>query len=121
MRILEITNLTLEWQEINERVIKLEDIEFLSLQSVVDKTYAILRGMEKSRLVPKEIGELLLEISDFGWWVSELEETPIHRCFEATLDMIFALKQCFYGREYSEEDILSYTGKINIKGENYED
>ncbi len=76
-------NLLIEqWDLITDDVIRFKEIDIENLKELLTDTYEILKGHSKEDLVPKEICALLLAVKDFFWWVSDLEETPIHHLYQ---------------------------------------
>ena len=93
---MEIKELIQEWHTITDEVIEFKNIDFSNLQKLFKETYNVLEEYSNEKLVPKEISKLLLEINDFGWWVSSLDETPLHEFYQELVSLISALNKYFF-------------------------
>ena len=90
-----IDELIREWKSLTDAVIEFKNIETARLRWVFAETEQSLAALSNDNLVPKQAIELLLEINDFGWWVSSLNDTPLHEHYQELLDWIADLKQHF--------------------------
>lgn len=90
-----IEKLTDEWNTITFSVIDFEEIDLARLQSLFKETYIVLDKFSKDELVPKQISNLLLEMHDFSWWVSDLEDTPLHEFYQGIVSLVNALNRYF--------------------------
>lgn len=90
-----IDELIREWKLLTDEVIELKNIETARLRWIFAETNQSLAELSNDNLVPKQVIELLLEINDFGWWVSSLNDTPLHEHYQELLDWISDLKQHF--------------------------
>jgi hypothetical protein len=105
MEIATIQNLAAEWHAAAQKVIEFENPGFLELRQLLAKTYEVLCEYKDSPLVPKEISALLLEMQDFGWWVGDLEDTPLHPRFREISSAIFDLFTYFLSGGIDPESI----------------
>ncbi len=110
---MEIKELIQGWHTITDEVIEFKNIDFSNLQKLFKETYKILEEYSNENLVPKEISKLLLEITDFGWWVSGLEETPLHEFYQELLSLISALNKYFFTHHGDVKDIIETIEKIS--------
>ena len=76
------------------------------------ESYDVIEEFSKEKLVPKEISDLLIEMNDFGWWVSDLDETPLHEFYQEIINLVTALKKYFLTRDCDVEAIKDTIEKI---------
>lgn len=95
MDVQEIRSLTQEWNKAVWQVIELQHPEVDEVRRLFGLTFRVLDDYRAETLVPKELSALLLEMQDFGWWVSDLEETPLHRWYQEILSVVIDLKTYF--------------------------
>ncbi len=105
MKIRKIEDLIYDWQSFTNDVIRFENIDFKKLQKLFRETYTVLEEFGKKNLVPKQISKLLLEMNDFGWWVSDLDDTPLHEFYQEFLFLITGLNKYFLTRDYDVETL----------------
>ena len=51
-------------------------------------------------------------MNDFGWWVSDLDETPLHEFYQEIINLVTALKKYFLTRDCDVEAIKDTIEKI---------
>jgi hypothetical protein len=90
-----IDELVSQWCEMTEVVLHLENVDLGKLRKLFRETYVVVEEYSKEYLVPKNITELLLELNDFGWWVCDLEETPLHKFYQPIFSLTNALSGYF--------------------------
>lgn len=112
MEIKRIEELTCDWHAITEKVIELNELDLSVLQELFRETYSVLDRFSHEKLVPKKISKLLLEMNDFGWWVMDLDETPLHGFYQEILSLTTALSKYFLTRDCDIEDIEKAIDKI---------
>lgn len=95
MEIQRIEKLINEWDKATDKVIEFENPGYEKVRALFKETFELLNKYGKDKLVPKEISSLLLEMNKFGWWVSDLEETPLHDLYQEIVSLIFDLNKCF--------------------------
>lgn len=105
MEIRKIEDLIYDWQAFTNDVIRFENIDFKKLQKLFRETYNVLEEFSKEKLVPKQISKLLIEMNDFGWWVSDLDDTPLHEFYQELLSLITGLNKYFLTRDYDVETL----------------
>jgi len=112
MEIKKIYDLSYEWHIITGKVIGFEKIDFKKLHKLFKESYDVIEEFSKEKLVPKEISDLLLEMNDFAWWVSDLDETPLHEFYQEIINLVTALKKYFLTRDCNVEAIKSNIEKL---------
>ena len=112
MEIKKIEELSCDWYTITGEVIGFEKIDFSRLHKLFKESYDVIEELSKEKLVPKEISDLLVEMNDFGWWVSDLDETPLHEFYQEIMNLVTALKQYFLTRDCDVEAIKNNIEKI---------
>ena len=112
MEIKKIEQLIYEWHTVTGEVIRFEKIDFSRLHKLFKESYDVIEEFSKEKLVPKEISDLLIEMNDFGWWVSDLDETPLHKFYQEIINLVTALKKYFLTRDCDVEAIKSNIEKL---------
>lgn len=113
MEISKIEALINDWHNFTfDVVIPFENCDFGKLQNLFRETYDVIEEFSKEELEPKQMSGLLLEMNDFGWWVADLDETPLHEFYQEILSLIAALNKYFLSRDYDVETIISTIDKI---------
>ncbi|MBQ8731335.1 MAG: hypothetical protein IJY82_00705 [Oscillospiraceae bacterium] len=113
MDILKINELAERWDCATDQVIQFENPGFLKVRTLFRDTLAILEKYRTDKLVPKEISGMLLEMNSFGWWVSDLKETPLHDHYQEIVSLIFDLNQYFLTCNVNTEAIMATIEKID--------
>ena len=83
------------WFDVTDSVIRFEKPSEETVGSLFKESYEILSQHRDDELVPKEISGLLIEMNNFGWWVSDLNETPWHNRYQEIVSLVFDLKKYF--------------------------
>ena len=113
MEINEIQKVADEWHKVTWDVIEFKDPGVDEISKLFQKTCEIIENYRKENFVPKEICSILLKITDFGWWVSGLEETPLHEFYQELLSLISALNKYFFTHDGDVKDIIETIEKIS--------
>lgn len=100
-----IEKLIYEWDALTNEVIALNDIALTEVQRLFRETYNSLDIFSKEELVPKSFSKLLLEMNDFGWWVSDLDDTPIHHFYQKIISLVCELNKYFLTRDANIQKI----------------
>ena len=74
MELEKINNIISQWQEMTHTVFELKKLSLEDMQTLLKETYLILTTYHKDSLIPKEISKLFLEIEDFLYFSSLMEE-----------------------------------------------
>ena len=103
MEIKKIEDLIYDWHEMTGVAIAQEGFDFRKLQKLFRETYGVIEKFSKEKLVPKQMSELLLEMNDFGWWITvpDLGDAPLHEFYQEMLSLIAALNKYFLTRDYN--------------------
>ena len=112
MEIKKIEALSYEWHTLTGEVIGFEKIDFKRLHKLFKESYDVIEELSKEKLVLKEVSDLLIEMNDFGWWVSDLDETPLHEFYQEIINLVTALKKYFLTRDCDVEAIKGTIEKI---------
>lgn len=112
MEILKIKALADEWNAAAWKVIEFENPGFKEVRKLFLETYEIIEKYRDEKLVPKELSGLLLEMQEFSWWVSNLEETPLHRYHQEIVSMMYELKGMFLKSGADTQKIKNLIEKI---------
>ena len=91
------------WFDVTDSVIRFEKPSEETVGSLFKESYEILSQHRDDELVPKEISGLLIEMNNFGWWVSDLKETPWHNRYQEIVSLVFKLISYFlHGTEQAD-------------------
>lgn len=99
----ELKQLANKWEQMTHMVLDLKEIHSLKLQALLKETYALLRVFHKNELVPKEISKVFLEIQDFLYFASLMEEKEVNSdyyCYRKVYTIVKALKVGFFCGDY---------------------
>ena len=100
-----IETLTHDWHSLTWKVIEFQNLNIPELQKLFKETYEILERYSTATLVPKEICGLLLEMHDFSWWTSDLDETPMHTHYQEIVSLVSLLNKYFLTRDANTKEI----------------
>lgn len=112
MDIQKIEELTRDWQSVTWKVIEFENPGFEEVRKLFKETYEIIENYSKEELIPKELCGLLLEMHDFGWWVSDLDDTPLHFLYQEIVHLINRLNKYFLTRDANTKEIENIIERI---------
>ena len=112
MEIQRIEKLINEWDKVTDKVIEFENPGYEKVRALFKETFELLDKYGKDKLVPKEISGLLLDMNKFGWWVSDLEETPLHCYYQEIVSVVCDLNTYFLSPVSNSEEIIKNIDKI---------
>lgn len=127
----EISLLIKEWKDMISVVMSLEELSLPKIQELLKETYRILTVFHKSELVPKQISELFLEMENFLYFTSLMEEKEKNTGFyhwQEVFCIVKALEKGFFEGKYRcdfpkliitdilDNDFLFDFGSDNIEG-----
>ena len=98
-----ITLTAYKWHEMTNIVLDLKKFSLEDVQSLLKDTYTILTSYHKEQLVPKEISKLLLEMDEFLYFITIMDNEDL--CIDLKLyqyisSITDALKCGFFKGEY---------------------
>ena len=100
-----IEDLTCEWRAATWKVIEFVKIDLTEIGRLFKDTYNIIEIYSKEKLVPKEISGLLIEMYEFGSWVSDLDETPLHYLYQEIVSLVYKLNKYFLTSDANTKEI----------------
>ena len=103
MKLETINSVTGKWQEMTNIVLDLKRFSLEDVQSLLKDTYTILTTYHKEQLVPKEISKLILEMNEFLYFITIMDNEDL--CIDLNLyqyisSITDALKRGFFKGEY---------------------
>ena len=107
-----IKRLTQEWEDVTDKVIRFENPECDKIRALFKETFDLLDGYRDSDFVPKQISALLLQMHDFGWWVSDLDKTPLYCYYQEIVSVVCDLNTYFLTPVSNSEEIIKNIDKI---------
>ncbi len=93
-----------KWEKQVYAVLDLKKISNKTIQELLKDTYEVLTEFCKKDLVPKEIGKILLNMRDFSYFASIMEENECGAGFynwEEIHYIVKALEEGFFESKYS--------------------
>lgn len=112
MELNKIKELTYNWETLTWKVIDFQDIDHSKLQKMFQETYELLDEYSIKELVPKEISGLLLEMRDFAWWVSDLDQTPLYSLYQEIVTIVNKLNKYFLTRDVNTDEMEHLINKL---------
>ncbi len=100
------------WHKVTWDVIEFKNPGFEKVRALFKDTYELIEEYSKEKLVPKELAGLLLEMHDFGWWVSDLDDTPLHCYYQEIVSVVNGLNKYFLTRDANIEGIKDAIDRI---------
>lgn len=113
MNCVTIKSLIEQWDLITDDVIRFKEIDIEELKELLTDTYKILKSYSKDELVPKEISGLLLAVKDFYWWISDLEETPLHHLYQQIGNIVSEMNISFLIKGFEDGKIENLIKELN--------
>ena len=105
MELKRINDIARNWRSVTEKVIQFEKPDLDRLKSLFQETYELIEEYSRNGMVPKSICEVLIDLHEFGWWVGNLDDTPIHYLFEDIVTVMYGLEKYFLTRDADIEKI----------------
>ena len=105
MELKRINDIARDWRSVTEEVIQFEKPDLNKLKGLFQETYELIEEYSRNSMVPKGICEVLIEMHEFGWWVGNLDDTPIHYLFEDIVTIMYGLEKYFLTRDADIEKI----------------
>lgn len=105
------------WEELIEDVLSFREVALAKLQATFADTYAVLKVIAPQSLMPKQVGELLIVMHDFGWWVGDLEETPLHARYQEVIGLVQAMERSFFVGRFDADEMENAIAAIGDASE----
>ena len=129
----ELQQITSAWKSMSYTVLDLEKFSLSEMQKLLDKTYQALREHYKNKSAPKEVTNILLEMYEFLYFASLIEEKEVGVDFyhyQYISSIVAALRKGFFESDYgcdfpelkifdinNNEFLINFENDIfNIKG-----
>lgn len=112
MEIKRIQEVVDHWRSATDKVIEFENPGYKEVRELFKTTYEIIEKYRKEKLVPKVLSGLLLEMHDFSWWVSDLEETPLHCHYQKIVSLTNQLSKYFLTSNADTQNIKNIIEEI---------
>ena len=101
-----ITKNTADWIQMTHQVLDLKRIPSIEIQDLFRRTYEVLNHYHKEDMIPKELGEMLLEMDGFLYFAAlitdkEFDDNPY--LYQAVHSIAEALKAGFFEGQYEKE------------------
>ncbi|MBE6775861.1 MAG: hypothetical protein E7543_06695 [Ruminococcaceae bacterium] len=113
MELKRINNIARDWRSVTEKVIQFEKPDLDKLKGLFQETYELIEEYSRAGSVPKGVCEVLLELHKFGWWVGDLDDTPIHYLYREIIDIMYDLEKYFLTRDADIETVKETIEKIS--------
>lgn len=113
MELKRINDIARDWRSVTEEVIQFEKPDLDKLKSLFQETYELIEEYSRNSMVPKGICEVLLELHELGWWVGNLDDTPIHYLFEDIVTVMYGLEKYFLTRDTDIETVKKTIEKLS--------
>ena len=111
-----------KWKDLTYDVLALKEISTLEMARLLTDTYFLFKRYSKKSLCPKKITYLWLEINDFLYFSSLMEEkekTTNFYCYMAINHIVLALRNGFFEGKFEypiENKTQRFTIDINNNG-----
>lgn len=113
MELKKINDLAEAWDSITQEVIEFKKPDLAELNRLFNETYELVEEYSRAGSVPKGVCKVLLEMHDFGWWVGDLDDTPIHYLYREIIDIMYDLEKYFLTRDADIETVKETIEKIS--------
>ena len=117
MSCITVNSLTSHWDLLADEVIMFKEVDLEELQDLFKSTCNFLEKYSKDDLVPREIGQVLLSMQDFAWWVGELEETPVHRLYQQVIGIVHEINHSFLYFGFENGYAENHINELNKKSQ----
>ena len=113
-----ITQITTDWIQMTHRTLSLKRIPSIEIRDLFRRTYEVLTRYHKEDMIPKELGEMLLEMDGFLYFASmigdkEFDDNPY--LYQAVHSIAEALKNGFFEGRYEKEYPILLADDANEK------
>ena len=93
-----------KWDSMTTIALNLQELPLAQMQVLLCDTYRALTQFHKDSLVPKEITQILLNIEEYLYFASLMEETEVpagYYCYRQLCLIVNAFKEGFFNAEYA--------------------
>ena len=93
-----------KWDHMTMIVIDLQELPLAELQALLCDTYRVLTQFHKEPLVPKGISRILLNVEEYLYFASLMEEIEVsegYYCHRQLYSIVKALKEGFFNAAYA--------------------
>ena len=99
----ELKQITYNWKSMTDTVLDLEKFSLSEMQILLSDTYQVLRTYHKENVTPKEVSNILLEMYEFLYFTSLMEEKEVGVNFyqyQYISSIVAALRKGFFEADY---------------------
>lgn len=92
------------WDRMTALVLNLQELSLAQLQELLCDTYRVMAQFHKDPLIPKEITRILLNIEEYLYFASLMEEKEVpegYYCYRHLCLIVNAFKKGFFNAEYA--------------------
>ena len=99
----ELKQIAYNWKSMTDTVLDLEKFSLSEMQILLSDTYKALRTYHKENVTPKEVSNILLEMYEFLYFTSLMEEKEVGVNFyryQYISSIVAALRKGFFEADY---------------------
>ena len=99
----ELKQIAYNWKSMTDTVLDLEKFSLSEMQILLSDTYQALRTYHKENVAPKEVSNILLEMYEFLYFTSLMEEKEVGVNFyqyQYISSIVAALRKGFFEADY---------------------
>ena len=99
----ELKQIAYNWKSMKDTVLDLEKFSLSEMQILLSDTYKALRTYHKENVAPKEVSNILLEMYEFLYFTSLMEEKEVGVNFyqyQYISSIVAALRKGFFEADY---------------------
>ena len=99
----ELKQIAYNWKSMTDTVLDLEKFSLSEMQILLSDTYQVLRTYHKENVTPKEVSNILLEMYEFLYFTSLMEEKEVGVNFyqyQYISSIVAALRKGFFEADY---------------------
>ena len=100
------------WRNATWKVIEFQNPGFDVVRKLFEETYTIIEKYSNEPLIPKELSGLVIEMHDFRWWISDLEDTPLHSFYQGITHLVVSLNQYLLTNVVDVQDLKNTIEEI---------
>ena len=99
----ELKQIAYNWKSMTDTVLDLEKFSLSEMQILLSDTYQVVRTYHKENVTPKEVSNILLEMYEFLYFTSLMEEKEVGVNFyqyQYISSIVAALRKGFFEADY---------------------